>query len=66
MLNDMYYCFLEFQDKMYGSIKNVNDTFQGMNEKFNVLEKKVDVFITDKNLSVCNSVIPNENIETNE
>jgi len=38
-----------------------------MDEKLNILEKKIDVLITNQNLSECNySVIPNENIETNE
>jgi len=67
MLIDIYYCFLEFQDKMFRSIKKLNYTFQGMEEKLNILEKKIDVLITSQNVNECNySVIPNENIETNK
>ncbi|KAF0751215.1 DUF4806 domain-containing protein, partial [Aphis craccivora] len=57
----------EFQDKMFRSIKQLNYIFQGMEEKLNILEKKIDVLITSQNVNECNySVIPNENIETNE
>jgi len=42
----MYFGFLEFQDKMFRSIKKLNYTFQGIDEKLNIIEKKIYVLIT--------------------